>query len=152
MPPIVLTVLKIVFLGLLYVFVARAMRAAAVQVRSPGSATPPARVASQPRSRQRGDKPPKELILLDESGKKVSTVPLDGNLQIGRADACQIRLEDTYASAFHARIFRREDGWFVEDLGSTNGTYLNNHRVTSPAELRPGDRLRVGKSTMELRR
>jgi pSer/pThr/pTyr-binding forkhead associated (FHA) protein len=82
----------------------------------------------------------------------VKTVTLDGNLQIGRADACQVRLEDTYISSFHARIFRRDDGWYVEDLGSTNGTYLNQRRVTSPAELRAGDILKVGKMTLELRR
>jgi pSer/pThr/pTyr-binding forkhead associated (FHA) protein len=89
---------------------------------------------------------------MDERGDKVQSVTLDGNLQIGRADACQVRLDDTYISSFHARIFRRDDGWYVEDLGSTNGTYLNQRRVTSPAELHTGDRLKVGKMTLELRR
>ena len=64
----------------------------------------------------------------------------------------EVRLDDTYISSFHARIFRRDDGWYVEDLGSTNGTYLNQRRVTSPAELHAGDRLKIGKMTLELRR
>jgi pSer/pThr/pTyr-binding forkhead associated (FHA) protein len=55
-------------------------------------------------------------------------------------------------SAAHARIFSRDGSWFVEDLGSTNGTYLNQRRVTTASELRAGDRLRVGKTTLELRR
>ena len=55
-------------------------------------------------------------------------------------------------SSFHARIYRHDSGWYVEDLGSTNGTYLNQKRVTSPAELRAGDRVKIGKTTLELRR
>ena len=74
----------------------------------------------------------------------------------GEADApvmtCQVQLDDTYASQFHARIYRRDGSWFVEDLGSTNGTYLNQRRLTAPAEVRAGDRLRIGKTTLELRR
>ena len=151
MPPIVLTVLKVAFLGVLYFFVYRALRAVVVDLREPAaraiSAPQPA-----PAGRPRGDRPPKTVVVLNEGGKKVDSVPLDGNIQIGRAEACQIRLDDTYVSTFHARIFRRDDEWFVEDLGSTNGTYLNQQRVTSPAELYAGDRLKVGKSTLELRR
>jgi pSer/pThr/pTyr-binding forkhead associated (FHA) protein len=149
--PIVLTVLKVAFLGVLYFFVYRALRAVVVDLREPGaravSAPQPA-----PASRQRGDRPPKTVVVLNEGGKKVDSVAMDGNIQIGRAEACQIRLDDTYVSTFHARIFRRDDEWFVEDLGSTNGTYLNQQRVTSPAELHAGDRLKVGKVTLELRR
>ena len=89
---------------------------------------------------------------MDERGGKTGTYRLDGNLQIGRADACQIQLSDTYVSQFHARIFSRDGSWFVEDLGSTNGTYLNQRRVTSPAELQAGDRLKVGKVVMEVRK
>ncbi len=155
MPVFVLTVLKILFLALLYFFVYRALHAVVVGLRSP--ATVPAAgagagVATAPRGRGRGDKPPRSVVILDERGSKVKSVPLEGNLQIGRAEACQIRPEDTYISSFHARIFRRDEGWYVEDLGSTNGTYLNQRRVTSPAELRAGDRLKVGKTTLELRR
>jgi pSer/pThr/pTyr-binding forkhead associated (FHA) protein len=92
-------------------------------------------------------------VVTNERGGKVESRPLgDGQLQIGRAEACQIRLPDTYVSQFHARIYPRDGAWFVEDLGSTNGTYLNQRRITSPAELRAGDRLRVGKTTLELRR
>jgi pSer/pThr/pTyr-binding forkhead associated (FHA) protein len=151
LPAFVLTVLKVLFLALLYFFVYRSLHAVVVDLRSPAPGPGPASAAA-PRVRGKGDKPPRSLVVLDDRGNKVKTVSLDVNLQIGRAEACQVRLEDTYISSFHARIFRRDDGWYVEDLGSTNGTYLNQRRVTSPAELRAGDRLKVGKISLELRR
>jgi pSer/pThr/pTyr-binding forkhead associated (FHA) protein len=151
LPAFVLTVLKVLFLALLYFFVYRALHAVVVDLRPPAPGPGPAS-STAARARGKGDKPPRSLAILDDRGTKVKTVTLDGNLQIGRAEACQIRLEDTYISSFHARIFRRDDAWYVEDLGSTNGTYLNQRRVTSPAELRAGDRLKIGKITLELRR
>jgi hypothetical protein len=156
LPVFVLTVLKILFLALLYFFVYRALHAVVVDVRAPAAAPATGAgpgVAVAPKGRRgRSDRPPRSVVVLDERGSKVRSVSLDGNLQIGRAEACQIRPDDTYLSSFHARIFRRDDGWYVEDLGSTNGTYLNQRRVTSPAELRAGDRLKVGKTTLEVRR
>jgi pSer/pThr/pTyr-binding forkhead associated (FHA) protein len=73
-------------------------------------------------------------------------------MQIGRADACHVRLEDRYASQFHARLFPRNGSWYVEDLGSTNGTYLNRQRLHGSSEVHAGDVVRIGKTTLELRR
>jgi pSer/pThr/pTyr-binding forkhead associated (FHA) protein len=153
-PPFVLTVLKFLFLALLYFFVYRAIRSVAVDLRTAQPASAPAR-RGKPRGRgAKGAKakPPRSIAVLGEGGRRGETVPLDGTIQIGRGEACQIRVEDTYVSSFHARVYSRDGAWYVEDLGSTNGTYLNQRRVTSPAELRAGDRLRVGKTTLELRR
>jgi hypothetical protein len=152
-PPFVLTVLKFLFLALLYFFVYRAIRSVVVDLRATG---PPPPVRTSP-ARGRGGrgskaKPPRSIAVLGEGGRKGETVPLNGTIQIGRAEACQIQVDDTYVSSFHARVYSRDGAWYVEDLGSTNGTYLNQRRVTSPAELRAGDRLRVGKTTLELRR
>ena len=153
MPPFVLTVLKVVFLALLYFFIYRAIRSVAVDLRPAGRPARGAASAARDRPMGKGGrKAPRSLVVLDERGSKLDTVRLDGTLQVGRAEACQIRLPDTYASSFHARIYSRDGSWFVEDLGSTNGTYLNQRRVTAPAELRAGDRIRIGKSTLELRR
>jgi pSer/pThr/pTyr-binding forkhead associated (FHA) protein len=69
---------------------------------------------------------------------------------VGRAGGCQITLDDTYVSQLHARVFRREGQLYVEDLGSTNGTYLNRKKVTAPIAVRKGDRLQIGKTVMEL--
>ncbi len=154
MPVFVLTVLKVVFLALLYFFVYRALRSVALDVRSAAASsrrrdTAPAR----PREREpsRG-KPPRALVVTDERNPKGRSYRLDGTLQIGRSDSCDITLQDTYASSFHARVFSRDGEWYVEDLGSTNGTYLNQRRVTSPSELHAGDRVKIGKTVLELRR
>jgi hypothetical protein len=153
-PPFVLTVLKVVFLALLYFFVYRAIRSAYVDLRGARprqSASTPRKRAPDPASGRVG-RPPRSLMILDERGTKLGTHALNGQLQIGRADACQIQLADTYASQFHARVFDRDGVWLVEDLGSTNGTYVNQRRITAPVEVRAGDRIRVGKTTLELRR
>jgi pSer/pThr/pTyr-binding forkhead associated (FHA) protein len=91
-------------------------------------------------------------VVKDESGRKLGTHRLSSPLQIGRADACHIKLDDTYVSNFHARLYPKDGAWHVEDLGSTNGTYLNRQRVSGSVELQAGDEVRVGKTTLELKR
>lgn len=153
MPPFVLLALKIVFLVLLYLFVYRVVRAVSVDVRrtrAKGSA--PVTGAPAAAARVGKGRPPRTVVVTDERGGRGKTYKLNGNLQIGRGEGCDIQIEDTYASSSHARLYSREDGWFVEDLGSTNGTYLNQRRLTAPAELRAGDRVKVGKTVLELRR
>jgi pSer/pThr/pTyr-binding forkhead associated (FHA) protein len=153
-PPFVLTVLKIALLVLLYFFVWRVVRAILADLyggtrrerrmpTSQGPSTKPVR---------RGKGTPTKVVVVDENGSKAGTYKLGKTLQIGRGQSCDIRLTDTYASTAHARITKRNGAWMVEDLGSTNGTYLNQRRVTSPATLSPGDRIRVGKTTLELRK
>jgi pSer/pThr/pTyr-binding forkhead associated (FHA) protein len=71
---------------------------------------------------------------------------------VGRADKCHLVLDDTYVSQVHARIFAKGDSFLVEDLGSTNGTYLNRRRITAPAELHRGDQVKIGKTVMEVRK
>jgi pSer/pThr/pTyr-binding forkhead associated (FHA) protein len=151
-PPFVLTVLKIVFLALLYFFVYRAIRTVVADLRGPQARRDRSQQSGRPTPIARQGKPPRSVAVFADSGNKIESVRLSGQLQIGRADACQIKLDDTYVSTFHARIFNRDGSWFVEDLGSTNGTYLNQRRVTSPVELRAGDRVKLGKTTLELKR
>jgi pSer/pThr/pTyr-binding forkhead associated (FHA) protein len=155
-PTFALTVLKFVFLALLYFFVYRAVRSVVVDVRGtaargaiPRSSKAEARPPSPPAERR--GKRPRELLLVDERGKKAASFRLEGAMQIGRADACHVKLSDTYVSQFHARVFPKDGAWFVEDLGSTNGTFLNQRKVTAPSELRGGDKLRMGKTMLELR-
>jgi FHA domain len=71
---------------------------------------------------------------------------LDGDLVMGRGDHAAIRLEDPFASARHARIYEQGSSVIVEDLGSTNGTYLNEELLETPRPLHPGDRVRIGDS------
>ncbi|MCW3056817.1 MAG: hypothetical protein JWO21_786 [Solirubrobacterales bacterium] len=71
---------------------------------------------------------------------------LDGEIVMGRGERAEIRLEDPFASAQHARIYEQGNIMVVEDLGSTNGTYLNEELLETPRPLHPGDRLRIGDS------
>jgi pSer/pThr/pTyr-binding forkhead associated (FHA) protein len=152
-PPFVLTVLKVALLALLYFFVWRAVRAiladlygGARRERRTGG-----RQAPSTRPVRRGKGTPTKVVVIDEKGSK-STHKLNKTLQIGRGPSSDIRLSDTYASTAHARITNRNGSWMVEDLGSTNGTYLNQRKVTAPAAVSAGDRIRIGKTTLELRK
>ena len=156
MPPFVLDVLKFAFLALLYFFVYRSIRSAASDLGSGrraraaqdgGPAAPP-REARRARAHGR---PPRKVLVVDHEGAKSGTIRLQQPLQVGRADACQIKLGDTYISQFHARLFPRDGNWYVEDLGSTNGTYLNQRKLTGPSEVHAGDVVRLGKTTLELK-
>jgi pSer/pThr/pTyr-binding forkhead associated (FHA) protein len=91
------------------------------------------------------------LVILEPPSEAGREYIVNGELTIGRAASCHITLDDTYISQLHARVSAREDGVTVEDLGSTNGTYLNRQRVTSPVIGSPGDRLQLGGIVMELR-
>jgi FHA domain-containing protein len=71
---------------------------------------------------------------------------LDGDLVLGRGDRAEIHLEDPFASARHARIYEQGNIVVIEDLGSTNGTYLNEELLETPRPLHPGDRVRIGDS------
>jgi pSer/pThr/pTyr-binding forkhead associated (FHA) protein len=110
-------------------------------------AAPPAHPPSR-----RPKKAPNRLTVIDGGALKGKTFPLADELVIGRADKCNLVLDDTYVSQVHARIFARNGTYVVEDLGSTNGTYLNRERITAPAELRRGDQVKIGKTVMELRK
>ena len=151
MPAFVLTVLKIVLLAFLYFFVWRAVRAVVVDLYGPRERRPRGD-RKRPARRGRGRGAPSKVVVLDANGSRVSTHRLSGSLEIGRDPACQIRPNDTYLSQQHARIFDRNGSWVVEDLGSTNGTYLNQQKVTVPSQISPGDRIRVGKTVLEVRR
>jgi pSer/pThr/pTyr-binding forkhead associated (FHA) protein len=71
---------------------------------------------------------------------------LDGDIVLGRGDRAEIRLEDPFASARHARVYEQGAIVVIEDLGSTNGTYLNEELLQTPRPLHPGDRVRIGDS------
>lgn len=157
MPDSLLTILKFCFLALLYLFFIRVVRAvwAEVSGRNEAAAAAPA-PARQPRNWAgpvRGGGPGRaggRLRVIEPAETKGQTYELADELTVGRAGGCQITLDDTYVSQLHARVFRREGQLYVEDLGSTNGTYLNRKKVTAPIAIRKGDRLQIGKTVMEL--
>jgi pSer/pThr/pTyr-binding forkhead associated (FHA) protein len=148
MPPIFLLLVKIAFLVILYLFVARAVRAVTLDVFGPRAERRRARPARAPTRPAR--RLPRELVVTDEGGRR--TVPLKESLTVGRAATCDIAIRDTYVSNVHARIYQRDGSWWLEDLGSTNGTYMNRTRVQQPTAIGPGDEVKMGKATLELRR
>jgi len=72
-------------------------------------------------------------------------------ITIGRAEDSTLVIADDYASARHARLVPRSGQWFVEDLGSTNGTYLDRNRVNGPTPVPIGVPIRIGRTSIELR-
>ena len=94
---------------------------------------------------------PKALIVT--GGALAGTrIALDGRpIMLGRADDSTLVLDDDYASTRHARILQSGDDWYVEDLGSTNGTYLDRNKVSGPTRVPPGTPIRIGKTVIELR-
>ncbi|KOU32799.1 hypothetical protein ADK52_00625 [Streptomyces sp. WM6372] len=108
--------------------------------------------AAPPQQRQRRGAPTK--LVVSEGTLTGTTVALAGQtITLGRAHDSTIVLDDDYASSRHARIYPDRDGqWIVEDLGSTNGTYLDRTRLTTPTPIPPGAPIRIGKTVIELRK
>jgi hypothetical protein len=94
-----------------------------------------------------------QRLLVTAGGLAGTSIGLtDQQITIGRANDATLVLNDDYASTRHARLFPQDGQWIVEDLGSTNGTYLDRQKVTQPTPVPPGVPIRIGKTVLELRR
>jgi hypothetical protein len=153
-PESLLTILKFCFLALLYLFFVRVLRAVWAELNPPrAAAVAPARQRGRARGAAGRSGPPTKLKVVEPTEMRGRTFDLGDELTVGRAAGCQVALDaDTYVSQLHARVFRRDGQVYVEDLGSTNGTYLNRKKVSGPMVVRRGDRLQIGKTVMELSR
>jgi hypothetical protein len=135
--------LKFGFLAVLYLFLLWVTRMALRDLRgtaSPGFETGYHEVHG-------GEQEATDAFLVVQAGgglNKGDHFDLFGGISLGRSADADIRLDDRYASGFHARVFNRGGGYFVEDLNSTNGTLLNSKELHGEAELRPGDVIRIG--------
>jgi pSer/pThr/pTyr-binding forkhead associated (FHA) protein len=156
-PEPLLAVLKLCCLALLYLFFLRVVRAVWAEVNAPpvpagaaATAAPgaPASAGGGRRSRRKG--PATHLVVVDPKERRGATFQLGQELTVGRAAGCQITLDDSYASQLHARVFERDGILYVEDLGSTNGTFVNGKKVSSPVTLERGDHLKVGNTLLEV--
>jgi hypothetical protein len=145
--------LKLAFLILLYLFIWRIVRSAARDLRLPQEsmiiapqAAAAAGLISQPRQLDLG----KLVVLTSPALDEGDVVTLDAHpLTIGRGSGNDVALpEDDYASTRHARIEPRRDGIWVEDIGSTNGTFVNGIRLTRERRLAAGDIVRVGETDL----
>lgn len=158
-----LTVLKFVLLALLYLFFFRVLRAVWVELNPPraperapagagGAYNPPAAAAAPPNlSKRQAKKIPTQLTVLEPADQRGRAFTLAAEMTMGRAGGCQVAIpEDTFASQIHARIFNRDGQTWVEDLGSTNGTFVNRNRVTAAVPVQRGDQVQIGNTVLEL--
>ncbi len=167
MSELTLTLIKLGFLAVLWMFVLSAVsviRSDIFGTKAPagaGKAAAPAPKPKKERSRAplptakrskapRGTPTKLQIVSGPNSGQ---SVPLtDKPILLGRGTDAAIRLNDDYVSTRHARFATNGEQWFVEDLGSTNGTYLGSQRITSPVPIALGTQVRLGKTIVELRK
>jgi pSer/pThr/pTyr-binding forkhead associated (FHA) protein len=123
---------------------------------TPGTSRREQRAAQRQARRNKPSKPPRGTptrVVVVDGPSAGDTVPLDEvPILIGRATDAAIRLDDDYVSTRHAQIGVAQDTYYVEDLGSTNGTYIGSQRITQATALQLGTRVRVGKTTLELKK
>ncbi|MCL2090988.1 MAG: FHA domain-containing protein [Micrococcales bacterium] len=92
-------------------------------------------------------------LVVTEGPLRGTIIPLGAApVLLGRAPGCTLVLDDDYSSSRHARLYPQGEEWFVEDLGSTNGTYLGEYRVQAPMRVPTGTAVRIGQNVMELGR
>jgi len=147
-----LFVLRLGLLAVLYLFFFRVLRAVWAEITPPKVAATPAGDGSGRKAKKANQRAPKrsQLLVLDPPDERGRSYPLGDELTLGRAAGCTVTVDDTFVSQIHARVFAREGQYLVEDLGSTNGTYLNRKKVSGPMVMQRGDRLQVGNTVLEL--
>ncbi len=161
-----LFLLKLCLLALLYLFFFRVVRAVWAELRAgepakvpvaaaaPAAAATAAATSPSRKDRKAAAKAAKavpQLVVVEPAAQRGRSYPLGNEASIGRAAGCQITVDDTYVSQIHARVFARDGQWMVEDLGSTNGTWMNRQKVAGPMVVTRGDRVQVGNTVLELR-
>jgi hypothetical protein len=144
------------FLAILYLFllwVARSARRDLVRSQEPVLIDDPGDLDDGPGSRRRPAGPdlsagvePRLEVVAAMGYEPGSVVDLSDGATLGRADSADVHVEDPFASSVHARIFARSGFMHVEDMGSTNGTYLNGRQLRKPEQLKPADTIRIGDS------
>ncbi len=137
---LVLWAVRLLFLGLIYLFLARVIRALMRDLRQA--------------AREPADRPGRLVVLESPGGEPVAgrTFALEVITPLGRDVNNAIVIDDPFASADHAILTYRGRSWYLEDLGSTNGTYVNGHRVEGVSPMGFGDELQIGQVRMRLDR
>ena len=161
MNALTLTLIRVAFLAVLWLFVIAAigvvrtdlLGSVAKRVRSQVAPHPqPAPAPRPPRPAKPGRGTPRFLVVTEGALSGMSIDLTDQQITMGRANDATLVLNDDYASTYHARIFPQDGQWLVEDLGSTNGTYLDRQKVARPTPVPVGVPIRIGKTVLELRR
>jgi pSer/pThr/pTyr-binding forkhead associated (FHA) protein len=149
-----LTLLKYVFLALLFLFLWAVVRVVMRELRAPAMApTGPAPTATAKPKKAAAPKSFATLRVLAPESRRGELVPIDTEITVGRGGGCALVLaDDQYASTVHARVFRRGNDLFVDDLESRNGTFVNGKRITSTTKVRRGDQLQFGGTVCDVTR
>jgi hypothetical protein len=149
--------LGLLLVVLIWLFFFRVIRAVWVEVR-PGknrnasAVLADSRVAQAPPSSRQSRRSRLVLRVAEPEGERGRIYELPEEVTVGRAPGCGVRVDDSYTSSIHARVFRRDGTVWVEDLGSTNGTWVNGERLSSPAKVDRGDLVQVGGTVFEVAR
>ncbi|GAC1532355.1 MAG: hypothetical protein NVS3B12_09980 [Acidimicrobiales bacterium] len=157
MPDSLLRILNVLLLALLLLFFLRVLRAVWVQTKAP-PLDAVARPVGQPGGPPRQSGPAAaatsavRLRVLEPENAKGQIFEVGEEVTVGRSPGCGLSLPDSTVSQLHARLFHRDGRVYIEDLGSTNGTWVNRGRVSGPVPLRRGDRLQVGATVLEVAR
>jgi pSer/pThr/pTyr-binding forkhead associated (FHA) protein len=156
MSELTLFLIKISYLAILWIFVLSAIsvvRSDMFGARLPATAREAAAPKTRRQPKQKARKgSPTHVLVVDGANKGERADLAQAPILIGRGADAAIRLDDDYVSTRHARIAASGDQWFVEDLGSTNGTYIGSARITQPTTLTLGTQVRIGKTLLELRK
>ena len=157
MSELTLFLIRIAYLAILWIFVLSAV--SVIRTDMFGARTPVAEREPKPGKREKKAKPAAKRrgspthVLVVEGANAGERAELDqGPILIGRGSDAAIRLDDDYVSTRHARIASSGDQWYVEDLGSTNGTYVGTARITQATSISLGTQVRIGKTILELRK
>lgn len=156
MAELIVTLLKVAFLAALWIFVllvANTIRTDMIGVPATVGGRAPRRRASTPEpQRNPGPSVPEARILAITSGTQAGArLALVEHFRIGRSTDCALILDDDYVSGDHAEMRRLPDGrWMLTDLGSTNGSFVNGVRVTTPTPVTTADDIRIGRTQMRL--
>jgi hypothetical protein len=162
MNALTLTLIRVAFLAVLWLFVIAAIGVVRTDLlgtvatkmrrgRNQIAPMPPPQ-PRPPRPAKAGRGTPRYLVVTEGALSGVSIDLADQQVTMGRANDATLVLNDDYASTYHARIFPQDGQWLVEDLGSTNGTYLDRQKVARPTPVPVGVPIRIGKTVLELRR
>jgi len=151
---LLVTIVKYGFLVLLWLFVISAVRTVRSDLWGSRAVRSPAPSAPTPaRSGKSARRTTARRLVVTEGALAGTTVSLgESPVTLGRADDSTLVLTDDYASSRHARLVPGDGAWMVEDLGSTNGTYLGANKVLRPTPVPLGQQIRIGKTVLELRR
>ncbi len=153
MSELTLFLIRIAYLAVLWIVVLFAI--SVIRTDMFGSLAPVrrARQAGAPaRTGKQRTKGPTHVLVVEGRNQGVRAELADAPIIIGRGTDASIVLDDDYASTHHAPIAQSDDQWFVEDLGSTNGTFIGSVRLTQPTYLSAGTPVRIGKTVLELRK